>query len=210
VSRAERQPGPRKAMIRRFGSLLSLKRAAQGSQIVEFAVALPLLVVFVVGIFDFGNAFNLKHKIANAALMGARFASTQPSSDLTDPLAGNGSVQSVARVVAFNLSSAKVSDCGLAISNALDVSYSPPRTWTYTKNTNPCAGTLTLTIERGYAFQLPASPSYPGGMTVEATRVTLSYPYKWQFNRVIQFLVPGATFQSSSQITAVAVMQNLN
>jgi Flp pilus assembly protein TadG len=210
VSQGEHQRGPRKAMIRRFDSLLSLKRAAQGSQIVEFAVALPLLVVFVVGIFDFGNAFSLKHKIANAALIGARFASTQPSSDLTDPLAGNGSVQSVARVVAFNLSSAKVSDCGLAISNALDVSYSPPRTWTYTKNTNPCAGTLTLTVERGYAFQLPASPSYPGGMTVEATRVTLSYPYKWQFNRVIQFLVPGATFQSSSQITAVAVMQNLN
>ena len=210
MSRGERQGGARKAIIRRFDSLLSLRSDAQGSQIVEFAVALPLLVVFVVGIFDFGNAFSLKHKITNAALMGARFASTQPSSDLTDPLAGNGSVQSVARVVAFNLSSAKVSDCGLAISNALDVSYSPPRTWTYTKNTSPCAGTLTLTVERGYTFQLPASPSYPGGMTVEATRVTLSYPYKWQFNRVIQFLVPGATFQSSSQISAVAVMQNLN
>ena len=29
-----------------------------GAQLVEFAVALPLLVVFVVGIFDFSNAFN--------------------------------------------------------------------------------------------------------------------------------------------------------
>jgi len=210
VSRGEPQPGPRMAMFRRFDSLLSLRSDTRGSQIVEFAVALPLLVVFVVGIFDFGNAFSLKHKITNAALMGARFASTQPSSDLTDPLAGNGSVQSVARVVGFNLSSAKISDCGLAISNPLDVTYSAPRTWTYTKNTNPCAGTLTLTVERGYTFQVPASPSYPGGMTVEATRVTLSYPYRWQFNRVIQFLVPGATFQSSSQISAVAVMQNLN
>jgi hypothetical protein len=28
-----------------------------GSQMLEFAVALPLLVVFVVGIFDFGEAF---------------------------------------------------------------------------------------------------------------------------------------------------------
>ena len=197
-------------IIRQFGLLLPARSDTRGSQIVEFAVALPLLVVFVVGIYDFGNAFNLKHKVTNAALMGARFASTQPSSDLTDPLAGSGSVQSVARVVAFNLSSAKLTDCGLSISDPSDVSYSPPRTWTYTKNTPPCAGTLTLTVERGYTFQLPASPSYPGGMTVEATRITLSYPYKWQFNRVIQFLVPGATFQSASQISAVVVMQNLN
>ena len=198
------------AWVRRLGSLLSLSSSTQASQIVEFAVAIPLLVVFVVGIFDFGNAFNLKHKITNAALMGARFASTEPTSDLTDPLAGNGSVESVAQVVSGSLLSAKVNDCGLSIANANDVSYSPPRTWTYTKNTNPCAGTLTLTVERGYTFQLPAAPTYPGGMTVEATRITLSYPYKWQFNRVIQFLVPGASFQSSSQITSVAVTQNLN
>ena len=210
MSGGKYQCGRMKSMIRRFGSLLLSGRDTRASQIVEFAVALPLLVVFVVGIFDFGTAFNLKHKVTNAALMGARFASTQPSSDLTDPLAGNGSVESVARVVALNLSSAKVNDCGLSVAVPADVSYSPPRTWTYTKNTNPCAGTLILTVERGYTFQMPASPTYPGGMTVEATRITLSYPYKWQFNRVIQFLVPGATFQSSSQITAVAVMQNLN
>jgi Flp pilus assembly protein TadG len=199
-----------KATIGKFGLLFPPGSDTRASQIVEFAVALPLLVVFVVGIFDFGNAFNLKHKVTNAALMGARFASTQPSSDLTDPNAGNNTVESVARVVAFNLSSAKVTDCGLSVAVPADVSYSPPRTWTYTKNTFPCAGTLILTVERGYTFQLPASPTYPGGMTVEATRITLSYPYRWQFNRVIQFLVPGASFQSSSQITAVAVMQNLN
>ena len=33
-----------------------------GSQIVEFAVALPLLLVVVVGIFDFGNAYNISKK----------------------------------------------------------------------------------------------------------------------------------------------------
>ena len=36
-----------------------------GSQLLEFAVALPLLVVFVVGIFDFGEAFNVKQKMNN-------------------------------------------------------------------------------------------------------------------------------------------------
>ena len=197
-------------MIRRSSSLLSSSSDTRGSQIVELAVSIPLLAVFVVGIYDFGNAFNLKHKVTDAALMGARFASTQPTTDLTDPLAGTGSVETIAQIVAGNLTSAKLFDCGLSITNANNVSNSAPRTWVYTETTLPCAGTLTLTVERGYTFKLPASPTYPGGMTVEATRITLSYPYKWQFNRVIQFLVPGATFQSSSQITSVAVMQNLN
>lgn len=208
MSRDESRCRQMKTRVRQFGSLLRLE--AQASQIVEFAVALPLLVVFVVGIFDFGNAFNLKHKITNAALMGARLASTQPSSDLTDPLAGMGSVGVVAQIVGSNLLSAKVTDCGLSVGNPAEVSYTAPRTWTFTKNNYPCAGTLTMIVDRGYTFQLPPSGSYPGGMTIEATRVTLSYPYKWQFNRVIQFLVPGASFQSSSQITSVAVMQNLN
>jgi Flp pilus assembly protein TadG len=206
----EHECGKMTTQLGRFGSLLRPSSDTRGSQIVEFAVALPLLIVFVVGIFDFGNAFNLKHKITNAAVIGARFASAQPTSDLTDPNAGTGSVEAVARVVGLNLTSSKVDDCGLSLSNAGTVTYSPPRSWTYTRNTSPCAGTLTLTVDRGYTFQLPASPTYPGGMTVEATRITLSYPYKWQFNRVIQFLVPGASYQSSSQINAVAVMQNLN
>jgi Flp pilus assembly protein TadG len=38
----------------------SLRRHDHAAQLVEFAVALPLLVVFVVGIFDFSSAFTLK------------------------------------------------------------------------------------------------------------------------------------------------------
>ena len=40
---------------------------AQGSSLLEFAITLPLLVVFVVGIYDFSGAFNQKQKIAQAA-----------------------------------------------------------------------------------------------------------------------------------------------
>ncbi len=45
---------------------LSLPRP-RGSQIAEFAVALPLLLIMVVGIFDFGNAYNIKQKVTNIA-----------------------------------------------------------------------------------------------------------------------------------------------
>ncbi len=36
------------------------------SQMAEFAVCLPLLIVVVVGIFDFGEAFNVKQKLNGA------------------------------------------------------------------------------------------------------------------------------------------------
>lgn len=51
------------------------------SQMVEFVVCLPLLIVVVVGIFDFGEAFNVKQKLNGAAREGARFASTLPTND---------------------------------------------------------------------------------------------------------------------------------
>jgi hypothetical protein len=51
-----------------------------------------------------------------------------------------------------------------------------------------------------------------GGLNtyIACTHVTLSYPYHWQFNRVITLLVPRANYVSLTQITTDAVMQNLS
>ena len=75
-----------------------------------------------------------------------------------------------------------------------------------------CGGTLTLKIERGYVYTatLPA-PAFSGGnYTIEGTRVTLNYPYRWQFNRVAPLIAPGANYPATTQINSVAIMQNLN
>ena len=56
--------------LRAAGSRLA--RQDWGAQMVEFAVALPLLVLFVVGIFDFSGAFTLKQKLTNVARDAAR------------------------------------------------------------------------------------------------------------------------------------------
>src|SRR5271155_4918256 len=53
----------------------------QGAALLEFAIALPLLVVFVVGIYDFSGAANQKQKIEQAAQEGAIIAGAQPTSD---------------------------------------------------------------------------------------------------------------------------------
>ena len=55
------------------------------AQIVEFAVSLPLLILFVVGIFDFSNAVSLKQKLTNAARETARVAAADSANDLGGP-----------------------------------------------------------------------------------------------------------------------------
>src|SRR5271157_6269109 len=64
------------------GCTVSLLREAQGSALLEFAITLPLLVVFVVGIYDFSGAFNQKQKIAQAAQEAAVMAGAQPMSEI--------------------------------------------------------------------------------------------------------------------------------
>src|SRR3981081_909149 len=75
---------------------VSLLRDVQGAALLEFAIVLPLLVVFVVGIFDFSGAFNQKQKIEQAAQEGAIIAGAQPMSDIAP---GTGDPDSLHPVV---------------------------------------------------------------------------------------------------------------
>ena len=63
-------------------SHLSRLQGMEAAALIEFAVALPLLVVLVMGIFDFGGAFNLKQELNNAVREGAGFGASQPTNDL--------------------------------------------------------------------------------------------------------------------------------
>src|SRR4029077_20720887 len=74
----------------------SLLREVQGAALLEFAIVLPLLMVFIVGIFDFSGAFNQKQKIEQAAQEGAILAGAQPTSDIGS---GNGNPDSLQPVV---------------------------------------------------------------------------------------------------------------
>src|SRR3984893_4681306 len=75
---------------------VSLLREVQGAALLEFAIVLPLLMVFVVGIFDFSGAFNQKQKIEQAAQEGAIIAGAQPMSDIAS---GNGNPDSLQPIV---------------------------------------------------------------------------------------------------------------
>src|SRR5216684_6172201 len=123
---------------------------ARGSQIVEFAVTAPLLVVFVVAIYDFGQAFNTREKLNFSARDGARFASTQPTSDLSQP--APLSVAAVRDLVDADLLAAGLNDCLLGA-----ITPTGSLVWTAT-GTCPNGATLTLTINRGFVIPPNTSP----------------------------------------------------
>jgi Flp pilus assembly protein TadG len=183
-------------------SLWAMLTGNQGAQIVEFAIALPLLMVFLIGITDFGGAFNLKQKLTSAAREGARFGANTPTADLSSGVTPPASVDAVGTLVSKYLQAAQVNACGIVGGT---VTQTGPVAWTYTA-TCP-TGTLTMVIDRGYPLQVTS-----GGTTywVINTQVSLSYPYKWQFNRVIPLLVPGANYAGASQISTSATVPNLN
>jgi hypothetical protein len=189
--------GQNKVGVSLWPHLLRL-RGIEAAALIEFAVALPLLVVLVIGIFDFGGAFNLKQELNNAVRDGARFGSSQPTNDMlnsgTPP-----TVDAVRYLVASYLKAMRVNDCGLSTMSA-PLSQSAPMTWTYS-NTGTCPSALILTIQR--PCMSPNCPAISGGtnMYMPDTFVQISYPYTWHFNNVIQLLVPGANYALTNIVT---------
>ncbi len=186
----------------------------EGSALLEFAITLPLLVVFVVGIFDFSGAFNQKQKIEQAAQEGAIVAGAQPMTDLApassnSPAAGPDSLQPVVAAIFNSLASSGV----LPLANQSPCSLSPTfpsatqnaLTWTYQISgcaPNPFSSdVLNITINRGYVLST-------GPPAAVGSQVTITYPYHWRFNSVIQLLVPGASYAPITDLTESATVHN--
>jgi Flp pilus assembly protein TadG len=183
----------------------SLAGDARASQILEFALVLPLLAVLVVGIYDFGQAFSTRQKLNFAARDAARFGSAQPTSDLSQ--SAPQSVASIRDLLDADLNSAGLNDCSLGTIQA-----STTLAWSAT-GTCPNSSTFTATIDRAYLAPPTSEPGIPVPGTSQtlrmiSTHVVLSYPYQWHFNRLMQLLVPNATYAAISQIQVDAVAPN--
>jgi Flp pilus assembly protein TadG len=175
----------------------------RGSQIMEFAITVPLLVVLVVGIYDFAQAFNTKEKLNFAAKDGARFGAAQPTSDLSQsiPL----SVTAIRDLVDADLIAEGIDDCGLGKLQPV----AGTLTWTaaancFSKN-NANNPDFTLTIDRGFTIPPASNTSEPW---LISTHVTITYPYKWHFQSVITLVAPGANFAGTTALTTDAIVTN--
>lgn len=174
----------------------------RASQIAEFALSLPLLVIFVVGIFDFSGAVTLKQKLTIAATVGARVAAADPSGDLANPpAAGPASVNDAFFIIDSYLVSQQINDCGLAA--AKPTQSGTTLTWVSTANSCPGGTTLQLTINRGCV-----APETNGTVDTVNTCVTIQYPYSWAFTGVAG--LTGGRFTPSTSITTAATAFNQN
>lgn len=185
------------------------------AQLVEFAVSLPLLILFVVGIFDFSGAFTLKQRLTVLARDAARFAAASPTSDLQNA-AVPGSVVGAFDTIDNNLIGTNLSDCA--------INTNPQRfgmTWTYSSPAQPtgCAALgLTIKINRGYSFPATGaaapdvnciSQSVGGGqLALIGTCVSIQYAFPWKFGRVANLL--GRATVLPQQISGIAVALNEN
>lgn len=206
----------RAAYLRTCSLSKQLVRQDRAAQLVEFAVSLPLLVLFVVGIFDFSGAFTLKQKLTNVARDAARVAAADPSADVGNLTSGvPSSVSDAVKVVDSYLTANRLNDCGLSTKT-------PSRSgvaWTYTiaPTGNPPCG-ITLIINRGYVFPITSTTppdvrtclsQTPGGQTtLVGTCVSLQYAYPWKFARVASLF--GRNASLPTEISAVAVALNEN
>ncbi|HUA16938.1 MAG TPA: TadE/TadG family type IV pilus assembly protein [Verrucomicrobiae bacterium] len=201
----------RRRMVRRIA------REDRAAQLVEFAVALPLLVVFVVGIFDFSSAFTLKQKLTNVARDAARVAAAGPANDVPNSSTSvPASVSDAYQLISNYFTANKINNCGMT---AASYTLTSPASWKYSANGSGCPGTgLVITINRGYYF--PESSTVQtastncqaqalGGQAAEiGTCVSIQYAYAWRFGRVASLLgtMPGLP----STLSVVSVTMNEN
>lgn len=68
-----------------------LRRSEEGQAVVEFALVVPVLMLLVVGVFEFGRAWNAHQAVTDAAREGARIAV------IADPAITEDSVRKVVR-----------------------------------------------------------------------------------------------------------------
>ena len=180
-----------------------LLQSSEGAQLVEFALVLPLFLALVVGIFDFGQAYNLKQKLNNAAREGARFAIDEPCADCTQ--AAPLTTQAIENSMVNYLTNAGVNLCGLTGTTTPTVGPLPYASWTFT-SPQQCTGTganFTIEMDRGVTFV------DSNGLTVCSTHVIVNSPYAWSFNSIIGLLVPGANYAAVTTLSSDARMQNL-
>jgi Flp pilus assembly protein TadG len=179
---------------------------SEGSALVEFAIVLPILLVFVVGIYDFSDALSQRQKIQQAVQEGAIVAGSQSTSDLQSASGSNPtSTQSVVAAILNSLTGS-----GVLTSGACSAPGTPALsglTWNYTISCNNSVDNLVISINRGWVCGSSpppplcpslSSPSCTGSPVAVGSSVAVTYPYHWKlFGSVIQLITPSSNSYST-------------
>jgi Flp pilus assembly protein TadG len=172
----------------------------RGSELIELAIALPILLVMAVGVAQFGGAFNLKQIVNNAAREGARAAANEDSDFGTLSNCGSGScVAAVAETVSNYLQDAGVSpQCAFSTTGSSSGTFS----WTFTSSGGGTCSLASLVVEQGV-------PIANGSTTIKSTRVTLTYPSPYSMGGMLS-LLPGGSGTMPTSLTSNTIMPSIN
>jgi Flp pilus assembly protein TadG len=161
--------------------LLRRKRE-RGAELVEFAFMLPILLVILAGLWDFGRAYRTYQAITNAAREGARLAVVP---------AGINQTTAVQNRVKDYLTKSNLDTSFITSGNI----------GTYIDVDNPLnsAGSTAVTVT------LPGG----GSSVVTVSRVSVSYPFTFfVFGPVIRLWVPASTLGGSITLRTSVTMGN--
>jgi Flp pilus assembly protein TadG len=163
-------------------------RAERGSQLLEFSLALPILLLLTLGILDFGATFALKAKLTNAAREGARIVVSTPLSNVNCSSTVPCPIQAAVNAIKDYLTNAGVD---ASCFDANSASTSTALSWTFT-----CANGGSIEINRSLLVTA-------GSLTVPSTQVVVTWPVKWKLSGFL----PASSFPST--VNAIATMANL-
>lgn len=163
--------------------------SSRGSQLLEFSFALIILMLLVMGGWDFGYAYMLKQKLTNAAREGARVLA---SNSLINP----DSCTSTNPCTIVAGADAVVQYLNQAGLKASCISPDSPTSVSGLQYTYTCSNGISLIINRGVSLT-------EGTQVLPETEVTLSYPMTW----ILKGLLPNGTFPST--ISTTVYMLNL-
>lgn len=137
------QSGPAGPLLR---ALRTLRQSERGQSLVEFSLVLPMLLILLFAIIDFGRAFYAYNIVTNGAREGARTAAVQRST----------------------------SDVNTAVANATTGLESSKVTKTYSNIQGDQGETVTVTVNYAFSYVTPLSPllSLFGGSSLSTPTIS--------------------------------------
>lgn len=190
------------------------RNSSAGAQLVELALIVPILLLIVIGIWDFGNAFAMKQKLTNAARGAARIMVSTPFLNPSNPIgcttAVPCSVVAAATSVENYLTNANLNGSWITPSSPTNNPSTGSCEWTWTSS--PSNSTTSnyykldiignVWIESdGTVVPFGSSSAAAGSML--ATQVTLEYPVSWNWAAVF----PSGAF--GNEISTTVTMVNI-
>ena len=144
-----------------FNSVSPIKRlrGEEGQDIVEFALVLPILMVVLFGIIDFGWIFYSTAMVANSAREGARFAVMNYEDSVSSP----GNLTTLTNQVKLNVEDSLPTYLKNSFS-ALDVKVEEDVTAT---SADPC---INVTVKSNIKLFTPVVSTITGSTTYTITR----------------------------------------